>query len=70
MVDTIEKFNKLKQTGSVRVYLPRFEELRSFMIYHNPHLSEAYFVSSITSGLSEETTNGQNHEAKDNGASL
>ena len=54
MVDTIKEFNKLKQTWSVGAYLRKFEELRSFMVCYNPYLSEAYFVSSFLSGLSEE----------------
>ncbi|XP_052203128.1 uncharacterized protein LOC127808594 [Diospyros lotus] len=54
VVDTIEEFNKLRQTGSVGSYLKKFEELRSYMVSHNHHLSEAYFVSSFMSGLSEE----------------
>ena len=54
MVDVIEEFNKLKQTRSVESYQVRFEELRSLLIQHNPHLSETYFVSSYLSGLNEE----------------
>ena len=46
MEDIVEEFSKLRQIGNVESYQKRFEELRSFMIQHNPHLSEAYFVSS------------------------
>lgn len=53
-MDVIEEFNKLRQSGEVRAYQRRFEELRSLMINHNPHLLEAYFISSFTSGLSDE----------------
>ena len=53
MSDIIEEFNKLRQVGEVRAYLRRFEELRSLMVNHNPHLSEAYFISSFLSGLSD-----------------
>ena len=49
MIDIVEEFNKLKQS-----YQLRFEEFRSLMLNHNPHLSEAYFVSSFVSYLSEE----------------
>ena len=51
MVDIVDEFNKLRQTGSVENYQKRFEELRSLMIQHNPHPSETYFVSSYLSGL-------------------
>jgi len=54
MIDIIEEFNKLKQTGSVESYQMRFEKLRSLMIQHNPYLSETYFVSSYLSGLNDE----------------
>jgi len=54
MVDIVEEFNKLKQVKSVESYQKRFEELMSLMIHHNPHLSEAYFVSSYLSGLNDE----------------
>jgi len=54
MVDVIEEFNKLKQTRSVESYQVRFEELRSLLIQHNPHLSETYFVSSYLRGHNEE----------------
>lgn len=54
VADTIEEFNKLRQTGSVGTYLKKFEELRAYMVSHNHHLSEAYFVSSFMSGLNEE----------------
>lgn len=47
MVDTIEEFNKLRQTRSMGAYLRRFEELRSYMIGHNPHLSEAYLCQAL-----------------------
>ena len=53
-MDTIEEFNKLRQIGSVASYLWRFEELRSYMVIHNHHLSKAYFVSNFMSGLSDE----------------
>lgn len=53
-MDVIEEFNKLKQTDSVETYQVRFEELRSLMLQHNPHLSETYFVSNYLSGLNEE----------------
>ena len=53
-MDVIEEFNKLRQTGDVGAYQRRFEELRSLMINHNPYLSEAYFVSSFMTGLSNE----------------
>ena len=35
-------------------YLRRFEELRSLMSSHDPHLTEAYFVSSFLSGLGKD----------------
>ena len=54
MSDIIEEFNKLKQASDVASYLRKFEELRSLMSGHDPHLTEAYFVSSFLSGLSEE----------------
>ena len=54
MMDVVEKFNKLKQEGLVQAYQLKFEELRSLMLIHNPHLMEDYFVSSFTSGLSDE----------------
>lgn len=53
MLDIIEEFNKLRQVGEVRAYLRRFKELRSLMVNHNPHFSEAYFISSFLSGLSD-----------------
>lgn len=54
MADIVEEFNKLKQLGSVETYQKCFEELRSYMIQHNPYLTEAYFVSSYLSGLNDE----------------
>lgn len=36
------------------MYQEQFEELRSQMLIKNPHLSEAYFVSSFISALKEE----------------
>ena len=38
----------------MEVYLRRFKDLRSFMTQQNPHLIEAYFVSSFLSRLSED----------------
>jgi len=35
-------------------YQVRFEELKALMLIHTPYLTEAYFVSSFISGLSEE----------------
>ena len=54
MRDIIEEFNKLKQEGTVQAYQLKFEELRSLMMVHNPHLSEEYYVSSFISGLGDE----------------
>ena len=54
MIDLIEEFNKLKQVGSVLEYQTKFEEIKSLMVITNPTLSEAYFVSSFISGLSDE----------------
>lgn len=50
----IEEFNKLQQEGSVMDYLVKFEELKSSMIIYHLTLNEAYFVSSLISGLNEE----------------
>ena len=44
MRDIIEEFNKLKQNGTMQTYQLKFEELRSLIMVHNPHLSEEYFV--------------------------
>lgn len=52
--DVVEEFNKLQQERRVQAYQAWFEELRSIMVNLNPHLSEAYFVSSFMSGLNEE----------------
>ena len=53
MMDVIDEFNKLKQ-GIVQTYQLKFEELRSLMMIHNPHLIEEYYVSSFISGLGDE----------------
>ena len=53
MMDVVEEFNKLRQTSNVESYQKCFEELRSLMIQHNPHLSETYFVSSYLGGLND-----------------
>ena len=52
LVDIVKEFNKLRQKGSVLDYQLKFEELKSLMLNHNPHLTKAYFVSSFISGLS------------------
>ena len=52
--DVIEEFNKLKQEGTMQAYQLKFEELRSLMVVHQPHLTEEYFVSSFISGLGDE----------------
>ena len=54
MSDIVKEFNKLRQVGELKAYLKRFEELKSLMSSHDPHLSKAYFVSSFLSGLSED----------------
>ena len=54
MADVVEDFNKLRQLGMILEYQVRFEELKALMLIHNPYLTEAYFVSSFISGLSEE----------------
>jgi len=54
MMDVVEEFNKLKQEGIVQTYQLKFEELRSLMMVHNPHLTEGYFVSSFISSLGDE----------------
>ena len=54
MMDIIKEFNKLRQKGMVQNYQLRFKELKSLIINHNPHLTEAYFISSFISGLSDE----------------
>ena len=53
-MDVVEELNKMKQSGSVREYQLRFEELGSLMLSRNPYMTEDYFVSSFISGLSEE----------------
>ena len=35
-------------------YQERFEDLRVRMLYHNPNLTEQYFIESYISGLKEE----------------
>ncbi|KAL4378560.1 hypothetical protein GQ457_02G035680 [Hibiscus cannabinus] len=52
--DVVEEFNKLLQKGSVDDYQEKFEELKPYMLQHNPHLDEDYFVSSFVSGIKEE----------------
>ncbi|KAL4296511.1 hypothetical protein GQ457_12G010960 [Hibiscus cannabinus] len=52
--DVIEEFNKLVQKSTVEDYQAVFEELKPYMIQHNPYLDETYFVSSFLSGLKEE----------------
>ncbi|KAL4281431.1 hypothetical protein GQ457_03G011630 [Hibiscus cannabinus] len=52
--DIIEDFNKLFQTTTVLDYQEKFEELLPFMLQHNCHLQEPYFISSFISGLKEE----------------
>ncbi|XP_027098929.2 uncharacterized protein [Coffea arabica] len=52
--DVVEEFNKLHQTGKVEEYQEKFEELKVLMTVKNPHLSEAYFISSFISGLKDE----------------
>ncbi|KAL4379604.1 hypothetical protein GQ457_02G023110 [Hibiscus cannabinus] len=52
--DVIEEFNKLLQKSTVDEYQERFEELQPFMLQHNAHLGEDYFISSFISGLKEE----------------
>ncbi|KAL4313107.1 hypothetical protein GQ457_01G008060 [Hibiscus cannabinus] len=52
--DVIEEFNKLLQKSTVDEYQERFEELQPFMLQHNAHLEEDYFISSFISGLKEE----------------
>ena len=54
MRDIIEEFNKLKQEGLVQAYQLKFEELRSLVMVHNPHLFKEYFVSSFISSLGDE----------------
>ena len=54
MTDVVEKFNKIRQGGSVAEYQRRFEELKALMLNHNPYLTKAYFVSNFISGLNEE----------------
>jgi len=54
MTNIIEEFNKFKQVGMVSEYQSNFEELKALMIITNPSLFEAYFVSSLRNGLSEE----------------
>ncbi|KAK6119541.1 hypothetical protein DH2020_046708 [Rehmannia glutinosa] len=51
----IAEFNKLKHSGSYAEYVERFEELRACMlVLNNRDYSEAYFIASFISGLSEE----------------
>lgn len=54
MFDIVKEFNKLIQVGELKTYLKRFDKLISLMSSHDPHFSEAYFVSSFLSGLSED----------------
>lgn len=35
-------------------YEEKFKELRALMLYHNPHLTESYFIFSFISGLQED----------------
>ncbi|KAL4342238.1 hypothetical protein GQ457_08G017250 [Hibiscus cannabinus] len=58
--DVIEEFNKMFQQTTVDDYQTKFEELKPFMLQHNSHLEEAYFVSSFISGLKDEIK----HKAK------
>ncbi|KAL4351501.1 hypothetical protein GQ457_06G016560 [Hibiscus cannabinus] len=52
--DVIEEFNKLFQQTTFDDYQTKFEELKPFMLQHNSHLEETYFVSSLISGLKDE----------------
>ena len=52
--DVVEDFNKLRQSGKVKEYQERFEELKTHMMIRNQHLDEEYFVSSFISGLKDE----------------
>lgn len=52
---TVTAFNKLKQTGSLREYVGKFEELKAcLMLLKWEELSESYFVASFISGLTDE----------------
>lgn len=54
ITDVVEEFNKLKQEGAITEYQEKFKELQSLILMVNPTLSEAYFISSLISGLKEE----------------
>lgn len=53
-IDVIEKFNKLKQKGTVEEYQVRFEELRSLLSLSHPSMDKAYFVSNFMSGVDDQ----------------
>ena len=46
MKQLVKEFNKLVQAGTVKKYSKRFEDLRARMLYHNPILTEQYFIES------------------------
>ncbi|KAL4326420.1 hypothetical protein GQ457_11G000050 [Hibiscus cannabinus] len=52
--DVVEEFNKLLQRTTVKEYQERFEELKPYMLLHNSHLDEHYFLSNFISGLKDD----------------
>ncbi len=47
----VREFGNLKQVNSVERYQERFEELRTHLLFFNPHLTEEHFISCYISGL-------------------
>nr|CAD1832016.1 unnamed protein product [Ananas comosus var. bracteatus] len=54
LVDVVEEFNKLVQTGTVDEYQEQFEDLRARLLITDSQFSLDYFLSSFLSGLKDE----------------
>ncbi|XP_020097231.1 uncharacterized protein LOC109716293 [Ananas comosus] len=54
LVDVVEEFNKLVQTGTVEEYQEQFEDLRARLLTTKSQFSPEYFLSSFLSGLKDE----------------
>ncbi len=50
----VREFSNLRQLDKVERYQERFEELRTQLLFHNPHLTEEHFISYYISGLKED----------------
>ncbi len=50
----VREFNNLKQYVTVEGYQEKFEELRTQLLFYNPHITEEHFIARYINGLKEE----------------